>query len=234
VLSDLQKIVTEIYESLSTGSVCTERSSQSRHLLSRMLTFYHSYFVENNQQMGRVCLSDSTMLCQQLSPLVVPTSNPPDVNRFEDIINLLFLFNYSIMGHLLHLPFHVHDSKITDTMWDAWCHDRRQAIGILNHIGNRYTIHMENREVDFPTIAYSFLAHQIRCLVRNAKCSLSESLMKAIAVHFSELKCDLAELIAANHYFQRPTDSYGWYDKSTYMVSTSQKNPSGKFKISLF
>jgi hypothetical protein len=58
--------------------------------------------------------------------------------------------------------------------------------------------------------------------------------MKAMAVHFSEFKCDLAELISAHHYFQRPTDSYGWYDKSPYMISTSQQNPSGEFEISLF
>jgi hypothetical protein len=67
MLSDVQKIVTEVYRSLSSGSVCTEQSHPSRLLLSGMLTFYHSYLVENNQQTSRVCLSDSTTFCQHFS-----------------------------------------------------------------------------------------------------------------------------------------------------------------------
>jgi len=169
-----------------------------------------------------------------VASLVVRIHNPPDLNRFDEIINLLFLLNYSIMGHPLYLPFHANNSRITDSMWAAWSHEKKLAISILNYIGNHYTIHMENQEVDFSIIAYSFLSHQIRCLVRNANSSLSDSLMESIAVHFSESNSDLAEFISAHHYFQRSTDSYDWYDQSPYTVLTSQKHPSGEFEIFLF
>jgi len=118
-------------------------------------------------------------------------------------------------------------------MWETWSDGHKKAIDILSYIGRNYTIHMENQEVDFPTIAFSFLAHQIRCLVQSTKPTtqtapagshLLDSLTEALAVHFGESNCDLADFLAAHRHFKRSTDSYDWPDPSEYVVSTAKRS----------
>ena len=91
---------------------------------------------------------------------------------------------------------------------------------------------MEGREVDFPTIAYSFLSHQIRCLIRQAKAEeedsskgLSPALIEEIAICFADCNW-LSRHLSSHRRFKRPTDRYDWYDKSEYKVSSRK---AGKF-----
>jgi len=147
------------------------------------------------------------------------------------------------MGHLLYLPFYGDRLSIMEGMWEAWCHGCKQAIDILNHIGRNYTIHMENQQVDFSTIVYSFLAHQIRRLVQNASSTapkgqaghlILDSLMNTIAIHFVDSNFELADFLFVHHHFQRSTESYGWYDQSVYAVSTTENHSSGDIAQRLF
>jgi len=146
----------------------------------------------------------------------------PDLTSFEDVTSLLFLLNHVILGHILYHPFYTDPLRINMEMNEAWKHGRELATDVLNHIHNKFCFHMEGREVEFSTIVYSFLSHQIRCLIRQAKDSskgVTDALINEIATCFADCNW-LSWHLSSHRRLKRSSDRYDWYDKSEYLVST--------------
>jgi nitrate reductase gamma subunit len=151
----------------------------------------------------------------------------PDLTSFDEVLNLLFLLNVVILGPLLYRPFYVDRLSITEGMRESWAFGQEQATDILNKISDHYRFHMEGREVNFSFIVYSFLSHQIRCLVRKVKTaetdgdsgiSLYNGMMEAIPIAFADSRW-LSKFLATHRRFNRSMDKFDWYDKSDYVVS---------------
>jgi hypothetical protein len=213
-----------------TGTNSPRRDSDFTHLLRRIVGFFHLHFVRGVAQTGKfrcffvfVRAVDKTFPAEQHHHL-------PDLTSFDDTTNLLFLLNIVILGHLLHRPFYEDQLCISRKMYEAWAHGREQAADILDHISTHYYFYMEGREVDFSFLVYSFLSHQIRCLVRKAKAAaavrdsgaqLYDGLMHAIPFAFANSHW-LSTMLATHRRINRSTDLFDWYDKSQYVISVRE------------
>jgi hypothetical protein len=166
-----------------------------------------------------------------ISPPADQAHHLPDLTSFEDVTNLLFLLNLVILGHILYHPFYTDPLRINEEMSGAWEHGRELATNVLNHINDNCCFLMENREVEFPTIVYSFLSHQMRCLIRKAKAEegsskgVTSALINEIAICFADCNW-LPWHLSSHRRLKRSSDHYDWYDKSEYQVSTRK---AGKF-----
>jgi hypothetical protein len=86
---------------------------------------------------------------------------------------------------------------------------------------------MEGREVNFSFIVYSYLSHQIRCLVATGKANqavggstaqLYHGLTQAVPIAFSDSPW-ISTFLATHRRLNRSTEHFGWYNKSEYVIS---------------
>ena len=223
-----------IYHSFLIGSEVGEKAWDFRELLRRVVAFIHSHFVENVEQTGRFFYLDAEIRPKAEIHSVEQAHHLPDMSSFKEVITLLFLLNVVTLGHILYCPYYLEPLSITGRMYEIWAHGRQQAMGILEHVNSNYAFYMERREVPFQSIVEAFLSQQIRYLVYQVKIEegrstfgssdviTSSNLIRTVAVAYSDSPW-LPHSLANHRRLRRPTDSYEWYDRSEYVVSTREK-----------